>query len=91
MTEWWFELIKSNWGITFHFIFSLLLVQLGYIFLGKERQGYTIAGVFAFGGCYELYQSYCEAAVGKGTVEDLIANVLGITVGVIISLLLLRK
>ena len=91
MNEFFFNLIKMNWGITFHFIFSLLLVELGYAWFKGKYEGYVLAGVFTLGGGYEIYQVFFEPQKSGDLLQDMLANLLGIVLAIGISKLYLRK
>jgi len=91
MNEFFFELVKSNWGITFHYIFSLWFILVGYILWGRKGRAYVIAGTFTFGGLYEFYQAIFEGAGGQGTIEDMLANILGIGMAVVFAEFLIDR
>jgi hypothetical protein len=84
--EWFFYILTmDNWGLPYHLFLSYLAVNIGEKFTHLQ---WVVPAVFAIGLFYEIYQmrkaSKRKQEIKKDSMQDIVANLIGILLGIYI-------
>ena len=88
LTNLFFTLTKDNWGLPYHYIIAHFTTEVP-IRSGADAT-LTVLAVLTVGIIYEIYQwikaaKHNKAKATKDMIQDLIANVVGVSVGAILG------